>query len=163
MYSNKKYLEQRESRLRTMKEYYKKNSEKIKERTKIWYNKQKKNDPTFLLRVNDKSKKRYLEKRYERLAWHKEHHKKNRLDLLNKIGKGMCSKCGFTDWRALQIDHIDGKGHLERKMYKGKKMSLTRKKQRELIEQNPSNYQILCANCNWIKRYENQEGRKITK
>lgn len=61
-----------------------------------------------------------------------------------------CCKCGFSDIRALQIDHINGGGNRERKekgdyaMYKG-------------VILNPEKYQLLCANCNWIKRHENHE------
>lgn len=68
---------------------------------------------------------------------------------------GKCVICGFNDYRALQIDHINGGGSKERKerLYKGN------------FHQNVINsfinkenkYQLLCANCNWIKRYVNKE------
>ena len=83
---------------------------------------------------------------------------------MTDIGNCKCKHCGFDDWRALQIDHIDGKGYEERKKYgtsgNGRGGTLTRKKQLELITSNPLNYQVLCANCNWIKRYENKETKK---
>lgn len=65
-----------------------------------------------------------------------------------------CNHCGFSDARALQIDHIKGNGASERKIKKLItdrlcKHILTLEKQ-EVIE----NYQVLCANCNWIKRVE---------
>jgi len=53
--------------------------------------------------------------------------------------------------RALQIDHVNGDGHKERQTRK----SLNRKIALNLID--TSRYQILCANCNWIKRVENNE------
>jgi len=28
---------------------------------------------------------------------------------------GKCAKCGFSDWRALQIDHINGGGSIEQR------------------------------------------------
>lgn len=61
-----------------------------------------------------------------------------------------CVKCGESDWRCLQIDHINGKGNQERKTLGAYKMS-------NKVLKHPELYQILCANCNWKKRYENDE------
>lgn len=63
-----------------------------------------------------------------------------------------CFRCGFTDWRALQIDHLNGGGHKERTASKNSQKVLLSN-----ILNNPEKYQLLCANCNWIKRYENKE------
>lgn len=60
-----------------------------------------------------------------------------------------CVKCGFSDRRALQIDHVHGGG--SRTNHLGSAFLL-----KEILA-NPSNFQILCANCNWIKRSENNE------
>lgn len=71
--------------------------------------------------------------------------KKKAYELLGKV----CIKCGFSDWRALQIDHINGKGETTGfGTYK------------EVIK-DPSRFQLLCSNCNWIKRHENREGYQI--
>ena len=67
------------------------------------------------------------------------------------LGK-KCTRCGFDDWRALQIDHINGNGESERKKFGGNSAKFFLG-----ILEHPENYQILCANCNWIKRYENNE------
>jgi hypothetical protein len=72
-----------------------------------------------------------------------------RLKLIHELG-GCCCKCGFSDWRALQIDHIHGNGFKEREHRNSPKYY------RKVLE-NPDEYQLLCANCNWIKRYENNE------
>lgn len=61
-----------------------------------------------------------------------------------------CCKCGFTDYRALQIDHINGGGNKE--IYHIKTHGVYRK-----VIADPEKYQLLCANCNWIKRYEDKE------
>lgn len=61
---------------------------------------------------------------------------------------GKCCKCGFDDYRALQVDHINGGGHKLRKA--GEKIGI-----KWLIENEESallKYQLLCANCNWIKK-----------
>ena len=64
-----------------------------------------------------------------------------------------CARCGFDDAHALQIDHVKGNGKMDR----GSQSRITFHRS---ILANPDAqkiYQILCANCNWIKRYENQE------
>jgi hypothetical protein len=55
----------------------------------------------------------------------------------------------------LQIDHINGGGSQERK-------TRTRWEWEIIInsfEKGENKYQLLCANCNWIKRYEQKEVR----
>ncbi len=60
-----------------------------------------------------------------------------------------CSKCGFNDIRALSIDHINGNGALHRKELGNKNIY------QWLVENNfPSNFQILCMNCQFIKRHK---------
>src|ERR1022692_3922959 len=66
---------------------------------------------------------------------------------------GECVRCHFTDPRALQVDHVNGGGSKERK-------STTRGFYHVVLENHLSKktkYQLLCANCNWIKRFENNE------
>lgn len=67
---------------------------------------------------------------------------------------GRCVKCGFADTRALQIDHVNGGGtkdHTEKK-------SVSSYYQRVMASAPNKDFQLLCANCNQIKRYEMQEG-----
>lgn len=84
-----------------------------------------------------------------------------RAALLSFFG-GVCCKCGFSDPRALHLDHIHGDGNKERKAGKGNKWD-----QYRLIQSDPNaaraRYQLLCANCNMIKQYERGEYRKIEK
>jgi len=72
--------------------------------------------------------------------------------LLKAMG-GKCVRCGFDDWRALQADHIHGGGGKERAVV------TNRNAYYKTILANPDKYQLLCANCNWIKRYEKEEYR----
>ena len=76
-----------------------------------------------------------------------------RLKLLNLLGM-KCKRCGFHDVRALQIDHINGGGSIENKKY-GK--DLRHRQMIKSIERGEKKYQLLCANCNFIKRFENNE------
>lgn len=65
-----------------------------------------------------------------------------------------CVKCGFTDVRALQVDHINGGGHRE-------VSSIGQYHVMKKVLNGDDGYQLLCANCNWIKRVENQELKRI--
>jgi len=62
----------------------------------------------------------------------------------------VCARCGFTDERALQIDHVNGCGYEERKRCKSGAYL------RRVLADTEGKYQILCANCNWIKKSESE-------
>lgn len=79
---------------------------------------------------------------------------KLRLKAIELLG-GKCVECGFSDWRAMQIDHINGGGHKERKA--AKSPSDYYKNIVASVEQGLNEYQLLCANCNQIKRYIRDE------
>jgi len=73
-----------------------------------------------------------------------------RLKAIEHLG-ARCVACGYdADIRALQIDHIDGGG---RKEY----LSTGSHKMLKAILAGAEGYQVLCANCNVIKRYDNAE------
>ena len=79
---------------------------------------------------------------------------KLRNSVIESLG-GVCSRCGFSDSRALQIDHINGGGTKELRS-KSPSEFLHR-----VLEIGDVEYQLLCANCNWIKRSERGEIRKL--
>ena len=85
----------------------------------------------------------------------RQRNKKARRELLNRFGS-TCRRCGFCDARALQIDHINGGGNKERQ---GNFMGFYRRLRVLKDEELHLNYQLLCANCNWIKRAEKGEVR----
>ena len=68
---------------------------------------------------------------------------------------GRCVQCGFADGRALQVDHINGGGRQDRLKYGTSPAGYYR----HILKDTTSKYQLLCANCNWIKRVEKQEYR----
>ena len=79
--------------------------------------------------------------------------------LLELLG-GECVRCGFSDRRTLQVDHINGGGLKATKKLVGMKNVAI---MREILG-GSQEYQLLCANCNWIKRYEkNETSNKFTK
>ncbi len=84
----------------------------------------------------------------------KQRNKNMRLLVMDILGGRVCVTCGYDEnTRALQLDHIDDKGHEDRyhftniwSMYSFylKNPEITREK-----------LQVLCANCNTIKQSEN--------
>jgi hypothetical protein len=114
---------------------------------------------------------RILARRAEAQA-KKEH---ERQQLLGRLG-GRCSSpnCnwvntdgtrGCADWRALQIDHKYSNGAEERRAL-NHYWSIKRviadldSCDRAGLKFTASDYQLLCANCNWIKRYELNENSR---
>lgn len=84
---------------------------------------------------------------------------KRRQKLIALFG-GKCAICGYDkDWRAFQIDHINGGGTKEIRSFNS-----TLAYYRHILDCNGKGYQLLCANCNQIKRFENKEdGKKDSK
>lgn len=85
--------------------------------------------------------------------------RRRRLELITRLG-GKCESCGISDHRCLQIDHKEGGGIRELRQYNDSYkycVTLLRMSDEELR----AKYQLLCANCNWIKRFErNEHGAK---
>lgn len=67
------------------------------------------------------------------------------------LGGEVCLYCGFDDRRALTIDHIDGGGSRERKEMGARGVYI------KLIEHEGVGYQVLCLNCQSVKRIEEEE------
>jgi len=110
--------------------------------------------------------KRYFNSTKGRKMLNKAQNKYNaklRRQVLELLG-GKCSNpnCsilgGCRDVRCLQIDHIKGGGAKERS--NGITSSTLLLKILKDPEKAKTEYQLLCANCNWIKRYENKEFKK---
>lgn len=82
---------------------------------------------------------------------------KFRLRALTHLG-GKCVRCGYaTSGPALQIDHVNGDGHIERKAQGAARAVL-----RAALTDTENRYQLLCANCNIIKRGDRAEhGRRV--
>ena len=83
--------------------------------------------------------------------------KKIRQGAISVLG-GKCVRCGFTDIRALQIDHINGGGSKDVKR-RGRGGQFYNQVMNSFLNKE-NEFQLLCANCNWIKRVENNEVRK---
>jgi hypothetical protein len=69
--------------------------------------------------------------------------------IFKKLGD-KCIKCGFSDRRALQVDHVNGDGTAHRKQCGGS----TFKYLRSILRDITGAFQLLCANCHMIKHYK---------
>ena len=81
--------------------------------------------------------------------------KEIKIEIYRLLGN-KCIRCGFSDVRALQIDHVHGGGNRKRKERKSDYLAYYRYILKQ-IKLGSKDYQLLCANCNWIKRWENKE------
>lgn len=81
---------------------------------------------------------------------------REREKLLDAFGR-KCVRCGYdADIRALQIDHVNGGGTAERRQFPNFQAYYA-----YILENVASGkYQVLCANCNVIKRMEEREHGK---
>ena len=82
--------------------------------------------------------------------------RRKRREILSLLG-GKCVKCGQEDWRVLHIDHINGGGLAERRSITPFSPSSFHKVIIDSVGRGEKKYQILCANCNIIKAWENSE------
>lgn len=69
---------------------------------------------------------------------------------------GRCLGCGWTDERALQVDHVHGGGARRHDRNDG---AAFYRRVIDSLARGEGKYQLLCSNCNWIKRHEREEGR----
>lgn len=135
VYMRKYYHTHKEAAAISMKKWYAKNKEKQKVYCKQWH---RDNRDKINASIRKTGKKYRI---------------KMRLELLDILGHS-CIKCGFADPRALQIDHINDDGYLDRKWlsvdvsfytYYCKHPDEARRK-----------LQTLCANCNTIKKFDKE-------
>lgn len=78
---------------------------------------------------------------------------KLRNKILDMFGR-KCMWCGFSDVRALQVDHKNGGGRDDVSSFKSRYSYY-----KHVLKVGAKKYQLLCANCNWIKRVERGESR----
>ena len=121
---------------------------------KYCYTERAKSRPNFVERQRAYWRKYYKKNRMEESKRQREKAIKLRKEAQNKLG-GRCIKCGYSDWRALCADHINGGGYKERKEISGH--GIWRKIRDGPIEEIKKEYQLLCSNCNMIKKIENKE------
>ncbi len=111
------------------------------------------------------SKKYYLEHREQKLAYQRSHEVRERIrqrkrqqkyDIFAHYsdGKVTCAHCGESRLACLSLDHIDGSGRLQRRELKKQGSEFYQWLKRNNY---PTGFQVLCMNCQWIKRETNGE------
>ena len=154
--------------------YYERNKEKIKKKQREYY---QNNKVKIQKRHRKNSKKWYRENKSRVKKYDKKRHKENYTEdnrrralytqsLRSKILVLLDGQCTnpynlnhgdfLENLDCLCIDHIDGGGTKERKNSKSYDQYL--KMILEKIKFGSKDYQLLCANCNQIKRKKNKEG-----
>jgi len=99
-----------------------------------------------------------LKKEETELLWIASDPKRLRNAVLALLGN-RCVQCGFSNPKALQIDHVFSDGAYQRKAvgYTTKKFYID-----ILLGNVPRNsIQCLCANCNWMKRETHNELKRF--
>ena len=74
---------------------------------------------------------------------------KERVRLMKLLGGVLCNRCKINDYRCLQFDHINGGGTKDKKNHNGH-LHIKYLNNPNLAKKI---LQVLCANCNWIKRW----------
>lgn len=102
-------------------------------------------------------KEYYANNRDKALAGQKKYYANLKAQAYVVLGGEFCVRCGYTG-KALQIDHVNGDGFLDRRQTKAGWPVY-----KKIIATGGAGYQVLCANCNWEKRQEDDERRKAIK
>ncbi len=124
------------------------------EKRRMWLEKNKEH-------LREYKKKYYLEHREENKLKNREYsikyHHRQKIEILSYYSNEdipYCAVCGDNRLACLSIDHIQGGGNRHRKSIKGNFYSWLKK------QGYPEGYQVLCMNCQYIKRVEEGEHRK---
>ena len=143
-----------EKRKEWEKQYYRKNKERISIYCKKWYRRTYKERAKYRERMKEPRKQLDARRNKEIREIILRHYCKN-----NKI-KCELHKTYFpndntiTDTRILVIDHINGGGCKQKRELGVQGAQFYR----WLMKHNfPKGYQIICHNCNWIKKWEQNE------
>uniref|UniRef100_A0A6H2A2Z9 Uncharacterized protein n=1 Tax=viral metagenome TaxID=1070528 RepID=A0A6H2A2Z9_9ZZZZ len=136
-------------------EWNKKNPEKVRAIQKIYGERNK-------AEISARRKKFYAQNRERLLLRDTGYRIKSGLKLKKEVlsyygkGKCQCCICGMDNLDCLSLDHINNNGADHRKTLKY--MSIYRFLKRQSF---PNGYQTLCMNCQWIKKAEHQQQRRI--
>ena len=155
---NKRYYEKHRNDIRERQnKHYQDNREEMlikqKVRSKKYYDK---NRNLILERTRLKVVNNINGIRDRKLNQARERWKRDRAKMFEALGGALC-RCGFSDTRALEIDHISGGGKDHRK-------NLSNSAYRDYVISNTNDFQVLCSNCHSIKTYEEFEyGKNKTK
>lgn len=146
---SKEYYISNRTRIRAKhKEYYDKTAETRRQQSRDYY---EANKPEVLRKGRIRQKVYYKNNKEARSRYNIGLWQRLKQETFSALGGAVCVRCGFKDIRALQIDHLNGGGMKHMKSFSSNKTYL------RYVRENSSLFQVLCANCNWIKVSENRE------
>jgi len=118
------------------------NKEKIKKQAETW----RKKNPEKIRTIQQR---RY--QKYKSIFALKARTKRQNIKykIFDKFSN-QCALCNNTDKRTFQVDHVNGGGTQDRLLLYGDKFY------KAVLQDITGKYQLLCANCNQIKRWENK-------
>jgi len=129
--------------------------EKVRQKRKA-YGKKLYQDPEYVKKKKEQADIWWRNNRERSLVIKRAEALRVKIEVLTHYGNGklVCVQCGFNDIRALSIDHINGDGAIQKRLYHRNHIHRWLK-----LNNFPLGYQTLCMNCQWIKRDENGEYR----
>jgi hypothetical protein len=86
---------------------------------------------------------------------HKKRRWNRKIELFKVLEQSCCTYCEFAIYPALQFEHKNGNGAQDKIRFKN--LDQFYKHYINNPEEARRELQITCANCNWIKRYQNDE------
>ena len=133
-----------------MRKYYQKNKGKISQIRKSHHQENKERRKELARNYFNSHRDLVLK---HQVGYRVKYNLKKKIEVLSFYSDGslQCKSCGFNDLRALSIDHINGGGSRHREIMKGDTYGWLRR------NNFPDGYQVLCMNCQWIKRQVNRE------
>ena len=140
IYDSKYYLRNRERKLNACAEYYQRNKKRLNAQRE-----------KYRQEHEEKLKQFDLDHKSVYCQHKRDYNKEVRRRVEDLLGN-KCAYCGITDTRVLQIDHLYSNGRQDKREY-GHGSSYYK----HILKVGGIGYQLLCANCNWIKRYETRE------
>ena len=143
------YRENREVMLASRRAYKAENREGIKKAQHIWYEENKE-------RCKARTKQYYEQNKDRAKLWRRNRRHRIKIEALTYYGKGTlaCVTCGENRLPCLTLDHINGGGRKHREAWNNQSIYDIVKK-----EGLPHQYQTLCMNCQFIKKFEENETR----
>lgn len=102
----------------------------------------------------------YKTKQERKLEYARQQTQKNKALAIGHYSPELkCIRCGYKDMRALTLDHINSDGNQHRKTRGGRTNLYVWAR----LNNYPNTLQVLCMNCQFIKRSENNECTKRRK
>lgn len=130
------------------KEYYIDNRDKVLQKNAKWFAENKERHKEYLSEWYKKNREAVLEKQGE---YQKTKNDLLRIKIMTHLGGVRCVHCGEENFFVLAIDHINEDGYKDRNT-RLKRFSYYKGILEMGVEEAKKKYQILCRNCNWMKR-----------